>query len=104
LFNEIVADLDTIKMLLSQAIGLNDDSFLRRATDHAFRFVLQTGDLGKPVEAPTDPAEVKALTKAVSRRMASALGAIECCKLEFMRRVVFPYEDGKILANGDVYP
>ena len=31
-------------------------------------------------------------------------GALENCKLEFVRRVVSPYEDKKILENGDVYP
>ena len=31
------------------------------------------------------------------------LGALEGCKLEFYRRQVAPYEDGKIQANGDVY-
>lgn len=32
-----------------------------------------------------------------------ALGALECCKLEFYRRVAAPYEDSKIISNGDVY-
>jgi hypothetical protein len=32
-----------------------------------------------------------------------AVGAIECCKLEFYRRVAAPYEDRKIKTNGDVY-
>ena len=31
------------------------------------------------------------------------LGALEGAKLEFYRRVVVPYEDKKILENGDVY-
>lgn len=31
-------------------------------------------------------------------------GAIECCKLELYRRAVVPYENGKRLENGDVYP
>ena len=30
-------------------------------------------------------------------------GALECCKAEFYRRVVMPYEDEKIKQNGDVY-
>jgi hypothetical protein len=30
-------------------------------------------------------------------------GALDLCKSEFQRRIVFPYEDGKIEANGDVY-
>jgi hypothetical protein len=32
-----------------------------------------------------------------------AIGALECCKLEFYRRVAVPYEDRKIKSNGDVY-
>lgn len=32
------------------------------------------------------------------------IGALECAKLEFQRRVVAPYEDKKIRENGDVYP
>ncbi len=31
------------------------------------------------------------------------LGALEGAKLEFVRRVVNPYEDSKIAQNGDVY-
>ncbi len=31
------------------------------------------------------------------------MGALECCKQEFYRRVAVPYEDGKIETNGDVY-
>ena len=31
------------------------------------------------------------------------VGAIEGCKAEFQRRIVGPYEDGKIALNGDVY-
>jgi hypothetical protein len=32
------------------------------------------------------------------------VGALESAKAEFQRRVVAPYEDGKIKTNGDVYP
>lgn len=34
----------------------------------------------------------------------AVVGALECAKQEFLRRVVAPYEDKKIAANGDVYP
>lgn len=37
-------------------------------------------------------------------RFNAAIGALECCKLELYRRMVVPYEDGKIRENGDVYP
>lgn len=32
------------------------------------------------------------------------VGALTCAKDEFQRRIVGPYEDTKIIANGDVYP
>ena len=31
------------------------------------------------------------------------IGALECSKLEAYRRVAAPYEDKKIIANGEVY-
>lgn len=31
------------------------------------------------------------------------VGVLECCKLEFYRRLAAPYEDEKIKENGDVY-
>lgn len=31
------------------------------------------------------------------------VGALECAKQEFIRRIVNPYEDEKIRTNGDVY-
>ena len=31
------------------------------------------------------------------------MGALECAKLELYRRVAAPYEDVKIMENGDVY-
>ena len=35
--------------------------------------------------------------------LAEVISSFECAKLEFYRRVVAPYEDTKIEANGDVY-
>lgn len=35
--------------------------------------------------------------------IATAVSALECCKLELYRRVAAPYEDEKIDENGDVY-
>jgi len=32
------------------------------------------------------------------------VGVLECAKLEFYRRLAVPYEDKKIIENGDVYP
>lgn len=34
---------------------------------------------------------------------AEALGHLEASKLEFYRRAISPYEDSKIVENGDVY-
>ena len=31
------------------------------------------------------------------------VGALECAKLEFYRRIAVPYEEQKIKENGDVY-
>ena len=31
------------------------------------------------------------------------IGVLECCKLEFYRRVLAKYEDTKIKENGDIY-
>jgi hypothetical protein len=33
----------------------------------------------------------------------SVIGALECAKQEFYRRVLVPYEDTKMRMNGDVY-
>lgn len=33
----------------------------------------------------------------------AAIGVLESAKLELYRRMVAPYEDEKVLANGDVY-
>jgi len=33
----------------------------------------------------------------------AVIGALECCKQELYRRLVIPYEDQKIIENGDVY-
>tara|TARA_R110002020_G_scaffold81627_2_gene202590 strand:- start:292 stop:540 length:249 start_codon:yes stop_codon:yes gene_type:complete len=30
------------------------------------------------------------------------IGALECCKQEYYRRIIAPYEDEKIKENGDV--
>ena len=35
--------------------------------------------------------------------LSDVIKALECAKLEFYRRAVAPYEDGKANQNGDVY-
>ena len=37
------------------------------------------------------------------RKINDAIGALECAKLELYRRLAAPYEDKKIIENGDVY-
>lgn len=37
-------------------------------------------------------------------RLNEIVGALECAKLEFARRILAPYEDRKCTENGDVYP
>lgn len=37
------------------------------------------------------------------RRINEVMGALECAKQEFYRRIAVPYEDKKIKENGDVY-
>ena len=37
------------------------------------------------------------------RNLNELVGVLECAKLEIYRRVAAPYEDGKILDNGDVF-
>jgi len=37
------------------------------------------------------------------RRLNEAIGALECTKLEFYRRMVAPYEDKRCEENGDVF-
>ena len=32
-----------------------------------------------------------------------AIGVLECCKMEFARRRLFPYEDKKCKEHGEVY-
>lgn len=38
------------------------------------------------------------------RSINDVMGAMEAAKQEFYRRVAAPYEDKKIIENGDVYP
>lgn len=37
------------------------------------------------------------------KNLNQAIGALECAKLELYRRVASPYEDKKLIANGEVY-
>ena len=37
------------------------------------------------------------------QKINDVIGALECAKLEFYRRVAVPYENAKLAENGDVY-
>jgi len=37
-------------------------------------------------------------------RLSDVIKSFECAKLEFYRKMVVPYENGKADKNGDVYP
>ena len=43
-----------------------------------------------------------ATEKANYRKFNEIIGVLECCKLEMYRRKISPYEDKKIIENGDV--
>lgn len=63
--------------------------------------------------APINPGELNyTITKVVDgylglepnyAKFAEAVSALECAKLELYRRLIAPYEDKKIIENGDVY-
>ena len=70
--------------------------------------------LEKGSASPETPGELNyCITKLLDRYLQAkglsyqhindCLGALEGAKLEFYRRIVAPYEDTKIQANGDVY-
>jgi hypothetical protein len=64
---------------------------------------------------PQDPGELNfAVTALVDRyledkggirysHLNEVIGALDCAKLELYRRIAAPYEDAKIVENGDVY-
>ena len=72
------------------------------------RDAIESGD------APKDAGELNfALTNIVDKYLQNrglryahineAVGALECAKLEFYRRIAVPYEDQKMKESGDVY-
>lgn len=118
LFNDIVADLEDAKEAI--ALGVRLTEFTGEIVDMAIKYILQTEDAVKGRDnitygvvfrrlAALSGYGVEKLRKIyptgweIAKRTCSAKGAIECAKLEFVRRVVSPYEDQKILENGDVY-
>ena len=96
LFNDIIAELDAAKGAVG--VGARIEGLAGEFADMAFKFVFATTDLETlEIEA----GEVEEDER--KQRMFSAIGALEAAKLEFYRRVVAPYEDQKMLDNGDVY-
>jgi hypothetical protein len=60
---------------------------------------LTAGELNYLITAIID----RQLDNANYARMNEIVGALECCKQEFIRRKLNPYEDKKIKENSDVY-
>ena len=61
-------------------------------TPGELNFLLTTNILNYCDERPIDYATYN-----------EVLGVLEACKLEFYRRKLVPYEEAKIILNGDVY-
>lgn len=76
--------------------------------------------LAKPFSIPRTPGELNYLITQLCREYLfwkapapdyepsyanhnDVIGALECAKMEFYRRVTVPYEDKKIMENTDVY-
>jgi len=95
LFNDIVAAIETVK------IGAASTELAEDLENIMSTYLFATTDLAA-LDARTEPPTEEELVT-LQQRGISALGAIECAKLEFIRRVVSPYEDTKIASNGDVY-
>lgn len=71
-------------------------------------------DLADRTTLPTDPGELNyvlthtcnaylEMTGTNYSQINEVIGALECAKLEFYRRIAVPYEDKKLIENGDVY-
>jgi hypothetical protein len=65
-------------------------------------------------ECPSNPGELNYLISSICKKYLDnnkksyqtfndIIGALECCKQEFYRRLIGPYEDIKIKENGDVF-
>lgn len=76
--------------------------------DHAVRSSLEDGRI------PSEAGELNYLVTKLCdaflmktglsyKNLNQAIGALECAKLELYRRVAAPYEDKKLIANGEVY-
>jgi hypothetical protein len=76
--------------------------FLESATDAEIAEVeLSVGDLNYAITGLLD--EWIGQEGLSYQAINSAIGVLECAKLELYRRVAAPYEDNKIEQNGDVY-
>lgn len=75
---------------------------------------INASDRDRALNDPHTPGELNfALTRLLQHYMRDkpltytllneCLGALEAAKLEYVRRVVVPYEDSKMKSNGDVY-
>lgn len=75
---------------------------------------INASDRDRALNDPQTPGELNfAITRLLQHYMGGhrltytvlndCLGALEGAKLEYVRRVVVPYEDSKMKSNGDVY-
>jgi hypothetical protein len=76
----------------------------RRQALNPFTKVLEASDVGELNYQITCLARTFLRTHGTSYANINAvMGALECAKQEFYRRVAVPYEENKIKENGDVY-
>lgn len=73
----------------------------RELTDEAHPTPKTVGELNYLVTMIAD--RYLAYAGANYEQINAVVGALECAKLEFYRRVAAPYEDVKLVRNGDVY-
>lgn len=96
-FNDIGANMVSAQQLIlsGEDALVEYDGFLRDVLDICGSYVWQRrGFFGD---------ERFGMPEGIEGRSLSVIGALEFALSEFKRRVVAPYEDGKIAENGDVY-
>lgn len=81
---------------------------LDNTSDHAvkyidMRFIQSAGDLNYAItELMND--FIKSNGGVNYSMLNTLVGVLECAKLELYRRIAVPYEEDKMMENGDVYP
>ena len=88
------------ELILRSAGGTSSFPFKQHSTEEWFQSVKKD---------PINETELLALFKSILGRYVKNTGkhplrTLRCCQLEFYRRITTPYEDKKIIENGDVTP